>query len=71
MFKEYFGYQSPSFLAEDLLKANNNKNKQIVKKTIDLINELKNSIIKKEIPENENPSKINNIAEKILEFNEQ
>ena len=54
MFREYFGYQSPSFLAEDLLKANNNKNKQIVKQTIDSINELKNSF---------------NIAERNLEFN--
>ena len=54
VFREYFGYQSPSFLAEDLLKANNNKNKQIVKQTIDSINELKNSF---------------NIAERNLEFN--
>ena len=66
-----FGYQSPSLLAEDLLKANNNKNKQIVKQTTDSINELKNSIIKKEVPENENSSKIINIAKRILEFNQQ
>ena len=70
MFKECFGYQSPSFLSEDLLKASNNKNKQIVKQTIDSINELKNSIIKKEIiPVNENPNKIIDIAKRILEFN--
>ena len=62
---------NPSLLAEDLLKANNNKNKQIVKQTTDSINELKNSIIKKEVPENENSSKIINIAKRILEFNQQ
>ena len=34
-------------------------------------NELRNSTIKKEIPENENPNKIIVIVEKILEFNNQ
>ena len=51
MFKEYFGYQSPSFLAEDLLKVNNNKNNQ----TIFSINLKK--YINNEIPKNENKTK--------------
>ena len=68
---EYFGYQSPYFLVKDLIKANDDKNKQRVEQTIDSINKLKDSIIKKEIPENENPGEINNIAEKILKFNKQ
>ena len=33
--------------------------------------ELRNSINSKEIPENENPKKIVNIVEKILNFNKQ
>ena len=40
MFRKYFGYQSTYFLVEDLLKANKNKNKQIVKPTIDSTDEL-------------------------------
>ena len=30
IFNEYYGYQSPSFLAEDLFKVNQVKNNQIV-----------------------------------------
>ena len=71
IFNEYFGYQNPSFLAKDLIKTNQSKNKQIVKKTIDSINDLKNSNIRKEIPVNENPNKIIGFVEKILEFNSQ
>ena len=33
--------------------------------------ELRNSIKSKEIPENENPKKVVNIIEKILDFNKQ
>ena len=66
VFNEYFGYQNPSFLAEDLFKANQVKNDQIVDQTIDSINELRNSIVKKEIPENENLNKITDIVEKSL-----
>ena len=39
-------------LTKDLLKANQVKNNHIVNQTIDSINELRNTIIKKEIPEN-------------------
>ena len=56
---KYFGYQDPSFLVKDLIKTDQSKNKQISEQTIDSINELRNSIIKKEIPENEYPNKIN------------
>ena len=68
IFNEYFGYQNPSFLAKDLIKNDQSKNKQIVKQTVDSINELKNSILKKEIPKNENPNKMMDIVEKTLEF---
>ena len=68
IFNEYFGYQNPSFLEKDLIKNDQSKNKQIVKQTVDSINELKNSILKKEIPKNENPNKMMDIVEKTLEF---
>ena len=71
IFNEYFGYQNPSFSAKYLMKTDQFKSKQIVKKTIDSINDLRNSIIRKEIPVNENPNKIIGIVEKILEFNRQ
>ena len=48
LFNEYFGYQNPSFQVKDLIKANQTN------QTIDSANELRNSIIKKRIPENEN-----------------
>ena len=54
------------FLAKDLIKTDQPKNKQIAKQTIDSINELRNSIINKEIPEKENPNKIIDIVEKTL-----
>ena len=71
IFNECFQYRNPSCLIKDLIKSNQSKNKQIVKQTINSINELRNSIIKKEIPKNENPNKIINIVEKIPEFNNQ
>ena len=71
IFNKYFRYQNPSFLAKDLSKTNQSKKKQIVKQTIHPINDLKNSIIKKEIPENENPNKIIYIVKKIFEFDSQ
>ena len=55
-------------MVEGLIKANQTKNSKIVNQTIDSINELKNVVNKKEIPENENPNKIIDIVEKILEF---
>ena len=47
-----FGIRIILLLTKDLLKANQVKNNQIVNQTIDSINELRNTIIKKEIPEN-------------------
>ena len=53
-------------MAKDLFKADQVENNQTVYQTIDSINELRNSIIKKEIP-----NKIIDIFEKTLEFNSQ
>ena len=70
IFKKCFRYQNPSSLAEDLFNTNQTKNNQIVNQATDSINELRNAVIRKEIPENENPNKIK-ITEKILNFNNQ
>ena len=71
MFNEYFEYQNPLLLAKDLIKTDQSNSKQIVKQTINSINKLKNYAIKKQILKNENPNKLINIAEKIVEFNNQ
>ena len=68
-FNKNFGYQNSSFLAKDLIKINQSKIKQKVKQTIDSINELRNSIIKKEISKNESPNNIIDLVEKILDYN--
>ena len=49
------GIKTLLFLVKDLIKANQTKNNVIVNQTVDSNNELRNSIIKKEIPKNENP----------------
>ena len=66
-----FGIRTILLLTKDLLKANQVKNNQIVNQTIDSINELRHTIIKKEIPENWNFDKIIDIVENIIEFNNQ
>ena len=35
------------------------------------MNVLRNAVVRKEIPENENPVKVINIGQKILDFNKQ
>ena len=70
IFKAYFEYQNPLFLVKDLLKANQVKNNQVENQASYSINETRrNAVIRKEIPENENPSKIISIVEKIINFN--
>ena len=71
MLNEYFEYQNPLLLAKDLIKTEKSNSKQIVKQTINSINKLKNYAIKKQILKNENPNKLVNIVEKILELNNQ
>ena len=53
------------FLAKDLV------NEQLVNNVNDGLIELRSSIIRKEIPENEDSNKILDIVEKILDFNKQ
>ena len=49
IFEENFGYQTPSFLPKNLLKANKMKNNQIVYQAIYSINEIRNPVLRKEI----------------------
>ena len=53
------------------IKDNQSKNDTIVKYLNEPLIDLRNSINSKEIPENENPKKVVNIVEKILDFNKQ
>ena len=52
-----------------MVKTDQSKNKKIVKQSIDSINELRKSVIKKEVPKNEKPNKIIDIVKKILDLN--
>ena len=52
-----------------MVKTDQSKNKKIVKQSIDSINELRKSIIKKEVPKNEKPNKIIHNVKKILDLN--
>ena len=47
IFKEYFGYQNPSFIAKDLLKANQAKNNQKEIKALYSVNKLRNLFLEK------------------------
>ena len=69
MFREYFGYQNPSFLTKDSSEANQVKNEQMVNLLNDILNDLRNAVDKMEITKNENPDKGIDIDEKILDFN--
>ena len=71
IFWNYFKYQNPSFLEKDLIKATQAKNEQLVNNVNNGLIALRKAIIKKQIPENENPKKILDIVEKILDFNKQ
>ena len=59
------------FSAKDLIRASQAKSAQLVNNVNDRLIDLRNSIIKNEIPENESRNKIVDIVEKILEFNKQ
>ena len=62
-------YQNPLFLAKDLIRAKQVENEQLVNNINDGFIDLRNAIIRKEFPENENLNKIVHIIDKILDFN--
>ena len=66
-----FKYQNPPFLVKDLISAKHNKNEKLVNNISNGLIDLRNDINKKEIPENENPKKVADVVEKILDFNKQ
>ena len=55
---KYFNDQTPSNLLEDLLEADHAKSEELVNNINDGLIDLRNAIIKKEIPGNKNPNKI-------------
>ena len=57
-------------LTKDLYDSDEIKNDGIIKNINNRSIELRNSIISKEISENENTKKVVNIVEKIINFNE-
>ena len=61
LFSSYFKYQNPSLLAKDLITARYDKNETLVNKINDGLTDLRKAIVRKKIPENENPNKIVNI----------
>ena len=70
-FKEYFGYESPSFLVKDLYESNQNKKDMVAKYLNESLIDLRNNINITEIPKNENPKKVAYSIGKILDFNKQ
>ena len=69
IFGKYFNYQSTSSLVKELSEDNENKNDMIVKYLNESLIDLRNFNNSKEIPKDENPKKVVNIVEKILNFN--
>ena len=50
------------------MKVNQVKDEQIVNQVNDALFNLRNNVIRKEIPENENPDKVIDIVEEIVDF---
>ena len=69
IFWDYFKYKNPSLLAKDLIRATQAKHEQIVNNVNDGLIDLRNDINRKEISENEHPTKVVKIVEKIVDFN--
>ena len=71
IFLNYFKYQNPSFLVNDLISAKQNKNEKLVNNANKGLIDLRNDMNRKKIPENENPKKVADNLKKILDFNTQ
>ena len=71
IFWDYWKYRNPLFLAKDLIRATQAKNEKFVNNINDGLIDLRNTIIRIEIPENKNPNQIVDIVEKILKFDKQ
>ena len=71
IFWDYWKDRNPLFLAKDLIRATQAKNEKVVNNINDGLIDLRNTIIRIEIPENKNPNQIVDIVEKILKFDKQ
>ena len=63
---KYFKHQNPTFLLKDLHKANKSKDEKIVNHVNDALIDLRNTVNRKELPENKNPDKVIDIVEEIF-----
>ena len=70
-FWNYFKYHNLLLSVKDLIRAKQDKNEKLVNNINDRFIGWRNVVIRKEIPENENPKNVFNIVEKILDFNKQ
>ena len=66
IFMEYFNHHNPSFLIEDLHKANQAKNQQTINKVNNALIGLRSDVNKKTIPENGNPDEIFDLKHQLL-----
>ena len=66
---DYFKYHDPSFLLKDLHNVNETENEKIVGHINNVLIDLRNAVIRGKIPINENPDKVIDIVEEILNFN--
>ena len=71
IFKDYFGYHNPSFIAKDLYKVNQAKIERMVNQINDALVNLRYAVNKKTIAENKDPNKLIDLLEKKKEFNKQ
>ena len=69
IFRDYFLYQTPSYLTKILYGNDGIKNCEIIKSINNGLIELRNSINNKDIPEHKNKKKVYHIVEKIVNFN--
>ena len=68
IFWDCFKYQNPSSLGKDLIRATQAKNEQIVNNVNDGLIDLRNDTNGNEIPHNENPKKVVEIVEKMVDL---
>ena len=65
-FRNCFNYQNPLLFVKDLILAKQDKNEKLLNNINNGLIDLRNAIIRKEIPENEYPKNVVNIIEKNL-----
>lgn len=64
IFKDYFRYHNPSFIAKDLYKVNQAKIQRMVNQINDALVDFRYAVNKKTIAENKDPNKLIDLLEK-------